>query len=221
MIKRILALVLGFVLLVVLYLVGKNSADFPTAASVIWFGLASAILAPIGLGLLGYSILGSDRDELSKLTKVTEIERLINQAETEEEKLERLQDERRQLDTIIRFEVERRTLEARKESLEKMAEDTLEELQTIDQQLHDLGIKVEQGVTGEQIKQLQERIDAIANDDVIFRFGTKQILIRKKLLTNIPFYGDSFLYTFRLFASMNAEVNKLITRRYNDQETVE
>ena len=192
MAKRILAFIFGCVLIALLLMLGKNSADQPTGNSVMWFGLASALLAPMGLGLLGYAILGSDRDQISKLTKVTEIEQLIDKAETEEEKLKRLQEERSILDTIIRFEVDRRTLEVRKKILEKTAEDILKELEIIDQQLIELGSKVEQGVTGEQIKKLRDRIDAIANDDVIFRFGTKQFIIKKSSLLTFRFMVTQF-----------------------------
>jgi hypothetical protein len=215
MIRRLLALIFGCVLIVLLFLIGKNSVDSPTTASVLWFGLASALLAPIGLGLLGYAIMGSDSDQISRLTKVTEIEQLINKAETEEEKLKHLQDERKILDSIIRFEVERRTLEARKKALENIAEQTLKELEIIDQQLIELGSKVEQGVVGEQIKKLRERIDAVANDDVVFKFRTKQYIFRKKLITNLPFYGDSVFYSLRLMASLNSEINRVLMNKKN------
>jgi hypothetical protein len=44
---------------------------------VIWFGLASAIAAPVGLNLFTYAFRRSDREIIQQLAKVPEIERLI------------------------------------------------------------------------------------------------------------------------------------------------
>jgi hypothetical protein len=53
---------------------------------VIWFGLSSAIAAPVGIGLFSYAISSSDREIIQQLAKVPEIERLIQQAKTQEDK---------------------------------------------------------------------------------------------------------------------------------------
>ena len=52
---------------------------------VVWFGIASATAAPTGLALLGYAISRSDDEIIQQLAKVPEIERLIEQAKTQEE----------------------------------------------------------------------------------------------------------------------------------------
>jgi len=44
---------------------------------VIWFGIAAAIAAPVGLNLFTYAFSRSDREIIQQLAKVPEIERLI------------------------------------------------------------------------------------------------------------------------------------------------
>ena len=58
---------------------------------VIGFGLASAIVAPVGINLFSYAISSSDREIIQQLAKVPEIERLIQQAKTQEEKIQVLE----------------------------------------------------------------------------------------------------------------------------------
>lgn len=54
---------------------------------VVWFGIASAIAAPIGLSLLGYVFSRSDVDLIQRLAKVPQIEDLVAEAESQEEKV--------------------------------------------------------------------------------------------------------------------------------------
>ncbi|AFY37488.1 hypothetical protein Lepto7376_1120 [[Leptolyngbya] sp. PCC 7376] len=71
------------------------------------FGISAAIVAPIGLTLLGYTISRDDSEMINNLSKVPEIEKLINQAKTEEEKIQVLEEERAKLTEIIRIEARR------------------------------------------------------------------------------------------------------------------
>ena len=60
---------------------------------VIWFGIASATAAPVGLNLFTYAFSRTDREIIQQLAKVPEIERLIQQAKTQEEKIQVLEAE--------------------------------------------------------------------------------------------------------------------------------
>ena len=57
------------------------------AKFVVWFGIASAIAAPLGLSLLAYAVFRGDREVIEGLSKVPEIARLISEAKTQEERI--------------------------------------------------------------------------------------------------------------------------------------
>jgi hypothetical protein len=67
----------------------KTTSD---AAFVVWFGLASAILAPTGIAMIGYAITGGQREVLQRLSKVPEIDKLISEAKTQEERIRLLEE---------------------------------------------------------------------------------------------------------------------------------
>src|SRR5258705_3148862 len=92
MLKRILLFLLGTGLIVSVVWLGFQSMK--NQSLIVWFGLASAILAPIGLAAVGYSLTGGNRQVLERLSKVSEIERLITAAETQEQKIAGLERER-------------------------------------------------------------------------------------------------------------------------------
>src|SRR6202035_5290193 len=88
---RIVAGLVALALLVgVVYLGIRSGRD---AKFVVWFGIASAIAAPVGLTLLGYSFAGSDSQVIRQLAQVPEIERLIAESKTRAEKVRLLQEE--------------------------------------------------------------------------------------------------------------------------------
>jgi hypothetical protein len=95
---------------------------------VIWFGIASATAAPVGLNLFTYAFRRSDREIIQQLAKVPEIEKLIEQAKTEEEKIQVLEAERSRLAEIVKIESRRQAALDRIDSLEGDAVRILAEL---------------------------------------------------------------------------------------------
>ena len=81
--KRIISAIIGIFLIGVVIYLGLKSGD--DNKYIVPFGLTSALIAPMGLSALGYSIKRKD-DTLQKLAKISQIDALIEQAETEEEK---------------------------------------------------------------------------------------------------------------------------------------
>jgi hypothetical protein len=80
---------------------------------VVWFGIASAIAAPVGLSLFGFAFRGSDAELVERLAKVPEIERLVAEAKTQEEKVRLLEEERARLLDVIRTEARRQAIQDR------------------------------------------------------------------------------------------------------------
>jgi len=72
MLKRIVIIFVGIALLgAVIYLGWLASSN---ASLVIWFGVASAILAPAGFALIGFALRAGENELLTNLSKVPEIQ---------------------------------------------------------------------------------------------------------------------------------------------------
>ncbi len=126
--KRIISAVIGFCLIgVVIYLGIKSGSD---NRYIVPFGLTSVLIAPLGLSALGYSVKRKD-DTLQKLSKISQIDVLIEQAETEEEKIERLRKEKDVLLDYIKKETTRISKIERKKILEADAKRILDEYKQV------------------------------------------------------------------------------------------
>lgn len=68
------------------------------------FGICAAIVAPIGLTLLGSAFSQSEGEIIQQLAKVPEIEQLIAKAKNQEEKIKVLEAQRNHLDEIVKLE---------------------------------------------------------------------------------------------------------------------
>ena len=116
MFKRIGLIALGFTALsAVGYLGWLASSD---ASLVVWFGLASAILVPGAFALIGYAVKSGENELLKKLSKVPELQQLIEKAQSQEEKIKALETERKHLEEVVKFEAMRDSLIERKSSIE-------------------------------------------------------------------------------------------------------
>ena len=127
---------------------------------VILFGIAAAIAAPVGLNLFSYAISPSDREIIQQLAKVPEIERLIEQAKTQEEKIQVLEAERSRLAEIVKIESRRQAALDRIDSLEGDAVRILAELENLDRELILIDEQVDESAISEEIRRLRERIKA-------------------------------------------------------------
>lgn len=126
--KRIISALVGlFCIGLVVWFGVKSGTD---NKYIVPFGLISAIIAPIGLSALGYSIKREDKT-LQELTKVTQIDKLIKQAETEAEKIERLKKEKDVLLDYIKKETKRISKIERKKILEEDAKRILDEYKKV------------------------------------------------------------------------------------------
>lgn len=176
---------------------------------VVWFGIASATAAPIGLALLGYAISRSDNEIIHQLAKVPEIEKLIEQARTQEEKIAVLEEERLKLAEIVRIESRRQAALDRIDSLERDAIRILDELENLDRELVLLDEQIGQSVISEEIRHLRERVKARKDTDVTFRVGHRVYRIDRDIIKALPFgLGNPLLAYVRIAESLNKKVSK-------------
>lgn len=166
---------------------------------VVWFGIASATAAPTGLALLGYAISRSDGEIIQQLAKVPEIERLIEQAKTQKEKIQVLEVERSRLAEIIKLESRRQAALDRIDSLERDATRILDELENLDRELVLLDEQVGDSSISEEIGRLRERVKAREDRDVIFRIGSRVYRIDRDIIKALTFgLGNPLLAYVRI-----------------------
>ena len=131
--RKAFSLIMGIFLIGATILLGIQSGK--DSRFVVWFGLASAIAAPLGLAQLASIFNRWDSEIITRLAKVPEIEKLVNEARTQEEKIQLLEEERLRLADIVRFESRRQAILDRIDSLERDATRILDELAFLDKEV--------------------------------------------------------------------------------------
>ena len=170
---------------------------------VVWFGISSAVAAPLGLALFASTFNRSDSEVISRLAKVPEIEKLINEARTQEEKIQLLEEERINLAEIVRVESARQAALDRIDSLERDATRILDELEFLEQEVATIDRYSEKSYASSEIRRLRERVKARKDSDVIVRIGGRSYRIDRDIIRATPF-GESLLAYFRIAESIQA-----------------
>lgn len=182
---------------------------------VVWFGIASAIVAPIGLSLFGYAFSPSNTDVFRRLAKIPEIDRLMNEAKTYEEKIQVLEREQARLVEVVRLESRRQAAHDRIETLEHDAVRILQELDNLQHELSLLDCEIGESPVSDEIHLLRERVRANERGDVILRFGDHAYRIDRDIVKAFPFgIGNIVLAYFRLIETVT---NYLRLRRRNPE----
>jgi len=184
--KRTITFLLGAGLLAVVVWSGFRTTN--GTAYVVWFGLASAILAPTGLALIGYTLTGGQREVLQRLSKIPEIDKLISEAQTQEERIRLLEGERARLLEAVKLETRRQTLITKKYTLEQDGTRILNELQAVNLELAGLEMDVEASTVKEEVARLNEQLQARRRGDVVIRLGETYIRVSRELIRSVPLY---------------------------------
>jgi len=188
MLRRIGAAVFGFAL-VGLVIGSGYWATFGGATAVVVFGLASALVAPLGLSALGYAAGLGQEGLITRLARVPEIERLAARAETEAERLALLQKERADLAKIIEQEVRRGVLVEQHKQLETQGRGLLASLQAVDQELSSFPVEDSTLASSEAISNLRARLDARRRGDIVISIGGYNLVIDATVLGSLPLGG--------------------------------
>lgn len=206
---RIVTFLLGSVAVGSVIWLGYQTAINQSPQLVAFFGIASAIAAPLGFILIGYAFQSNDQETIKRLAKVPEIERLINEAKSQEEKIRLLEQQKSQLTDIVMFEARMQTLTVRKESLEKEGIRVLDELRAIEEELYSLNarLNIDEAVKAE-LEQLHQRIEARQRGDIIFSLGRRSVIIEGNIIRNLPWPWDVLFYdTLRVLSRMMDELS--------------
>ena len=209
MLKRLLLVLLGISILALIVFLGFESAD--DTKFVVWFGLASAIGAPAGIAAIGAAFKPAQNELLERLAKVPEIERLIDEAKSQEEKVRALEIERQQLSDLVKFESLRLSLIARKDLIESEGVRLLKALDEIDDDLKHLDIQVEESGLKDQIELLRQRVRLEDRDSIVVFIAGRRIVINVSALRSNPL-GEVLLGYIILFRELSRFINRLFFR---------
>lgn len=199
MISRILSFLFGIAIIALLLYLGKHTVD--NTNFVIWFGLITALLAPVAYELLKYSFIS--QKGINKLLKVTEIQSLIEKATTLDDKIRVLKIQQQHLNEIIEIESRKKSLLAEKDIYISLAEKSLNEIKKIDISLKSISNEVDD--LPENLKQLHNLIQNQSDmkDAIIIRTKTKIYTIDKSLF-DFFIFGDIAFY---IIQKVNKKIN--------------
>jgi len=216
---KVFSFLFGVIAISAVIWIGYLTANNPSPQLVAIFGIASAVIAPVGFALIGYSFKSNEQDVIKHLAKVPEIEKLIAEANSQEEKIRLLEKQKQQLAEIIQFESRRQALINRKETNEREAIRLLEELTAIDAELSNLSITVnENKEIAEELNSLHERIIARQRGDIVFEIGKIRFVLETDLIRGLPWGWSLYNYLMlsRKFANwLSSEVKRLVEKRNN------
>lgn len=190
--KQLVLILSGILLIIFVVFLGFRSGG---GVYVIWFGLACTVIAPIGLSLISSAFKTKQNNSLKKLLKVSEINELINKAETQEEKIKILENERKQLIDKVRYETTKYATLERKKHLENEAERILKDLKLVDSEIEKLQLEsVGDQASNEALVMLYKRLENNRNNLMT------SMSFRGLTLTVVP--GPLFAFVEWMFNSL-------------------
>lgn len=210
MTKKILLLTIGLVLCAGVVYLGIHANE--NSLYLIAFGIASALIAPVGLSAIGYAFKRDNDRILEKLSRVPELERLASEAKSHEEKIKRLEEERQRLLEIVKFEAQKASLVDKKELLEADAQRILSELDTVDSSLAKLDVDFNPDISSKEVVELYERLKARQRGDIVLRIGKQYFRFSRLTFERLPF-GSMAWHYFKLFEWLLSEVLKIRFKR--------
>jgi hypothetical protein len=220
---KAISFLFGAALIAVVIWLGFLTANNQSPQLVAVFGIASALVAPIGLALIGYVFTSNDPAVINRLAKVPEIEKLIAEANSQEEKIRLLEKQKEQLAEIIQFETRRQSLINRKEANQREAIRLLDELKAIEEELSNLNITLNENVEiAAELEALRERIDARQHGDIIFAIGGTSFRLDAKLIRSIPsgwLIYDTLQLIKKLTDWVTAKYKQLVAKRNHEQNS--
>ena len=166
-------------------------------AFVVWFGDASAILAPAGFAAISYSLTAGKNDTLARLEKVPEIQKLIEEAKTQEEKIKLLEQERDQLVAAVELETRKQALISRRDSLEADAVDLVAELEALDNEMSTIDSEIDNSSVKEIVSNLSERLGARKRGDIVLNIAGRYVTLSRDFILSMPM-GRLLLSYFQL-----------------------
>lgn len=196
--KKVFLLLTGIILIFSVVFLGIKSTENNTF--VVLFGLACALIAPIGITCITSVFNVGNKETLKKLLKVPQIDELIQKAETQEEKIKLLEDERKQLSNIVKYETLKYAALERRKYLEDEAKNILEEYEKIEREIEQLNLeKKEERLSNKVIDELYRKLEDREH------YQNPELLILSILDTipiRIPFFNSMALLSYNMIRQL-------------------
>ena len=195
-----------FGLLLVAGIVYSGYYTITNSNFIVWFGIITAIVSPFAFECLITPFKSKDKRVMKELSKVPQIEQLIKNAKDNESKIALLEKQRRELDKLISYESQKKTLEAKKNIYILQGKESLLQIEEINKNL-ELLTKVKQHLPDE-LKGLMETIEEIESTDVIYQIGGKELIFKQKYFSWFPFYGNALFEIIRESKKIMNKIDK-------------
>lgn len=196
--KKLLLLLIGIILIISVILLGIRSAE--NNMYVVPFGLACALIAPVGISCIASFFNVGNNETLKKLLKVPQIDELIQKAETQEEKIKLLEEERKQLSNIVKYETLKFAALERRKYLEDEAEKILKEYIKVEREIRQLNLeKNEERLSNKVIDELYRKLEDREN------YQNTELLILSffdAIPIRIPFLSSIALISFNMIKQL-------------------
>jgi seryl-tRNA synthetase len=199
---KIISFLIGLLLIGVIIFSGYYTMTHTNF--VIWFGVITAIISPFAFEFIISPFKSKEKEVIKKLSKVPQIEQLIKNAEDNESKIALLESQRKELDKLIAYESQKKTLEAERAIYILQGEESLEKIKEINTNL-ELLTKTKQELP-ENLKSLMTEIERIDLTDITYLIGDKKFTIKQKYFNWFPFYGNA---VFEVIKASKEMMNKL------------
>jgi hypothetical protein len=151
----------------------EAASSHPKPLFVTGFGIASALLGPTAIALLGGAFTSKRDEAMKRFAEAGEVEQKIAQAKTTEEKLRALQEERTRIDAIVRLEARRAVTRERrgtvKSQVTQLTEQTdklIAELASLKREEILLNEEIDHGIARSEIMAARSRLLPLSEDPV-------------------------------------------------------
>ena len=182
--KRIFLILTGFLLLSGVFYLGVLTTN--DAWLVPWFGIAAALVSPLGFSLVSFGMNFGANSALRKLSKVPEIESLVEKARTQQEKIDALMYEREKLEDVVRYEIKQATLLERKTALSQQAGNILAGIDAVEREIEDFEGVEAAADEDPVIHRLREKVRYARSGDVVIKYSGGAIVFDSEKIRKMP-----------------------------------
>ena len=160
MVRNSVKLILGMILTaLVIFLAFDVEKEIGTILLVI----GTSFIAPVGMTLITDFLNRNKEKKMDDLLMVGEIDKLINNAKSEELKVKLLEEQRNNIAIIVEYETRKTTLEERKKYLKKEIINNYKELKDIDREL----LKLDSQLNELDNKRISDIYQEVMSDETI------------------------------------------------------
>lgn len=211
LIMKILSFITGLTVVAGIVFAGYYSTDH--SHFVVWFGVITALAAPLAFEFLSYPFKSRNNQILKDLSKVAQLESLIIKAKDTETRIRLLEEQQKDLDKLIAYESKRRSLIAEREIYILQGSEALTGLNRVNVDIEKL--TSEKAELPAHLTKLADLVSGVKNeDDLSIPLGSKILLLKKRNFRG-SIYSELTFEILRLFLNLFLEIDKKLKKLQN------